>query len=276
MVQKALCSIDHSRTNRLIASSTSLVLAAAGTASAVPSPPTTAATDVCYVTQYAAIPAAVAACTCITLDGITVPGNSTIDLSKLKTGSKVTFKGRTFWEYADANYAFITVGGTDLEITAEEDAVLDGNGQAWWDGIGSNGGVTKPNHFIELKKVLGKSSVHDIYIQNYPVHCFSISNSAGLDVHHITLNNSAGYAPNNRSNGLPAAHNSDGFGLSSTNDTKVRDSVVINQDDCVAVTSGNNIEVNNMYCNGSHGLSIGSIGGKSSMPSTTYALIVLC
>jgi polygalacturonase len=31
----------------------------------------------------------------------------------------------------------------------------------------------------------------------------------------------------------------------------------------VAVTSGNNIHVNNMYCNGSHGLSIGSIGGKS-------------
>jgi polygalacturonase len=31
----------------------------------------------------------------------------------------------------------------------------------------------------------------------------------------------------------------------------------------VAVTSGNNILVNNMYCNGSHGLSIGSVGGKS-------------
>lgn len=61
-----------------------------------------------------------------------------------------------------------------------------------------------------------------------------------------------------------------GFDLATTNDTKVRDSVVINQDDCVAVTSGNNILVNNMYCNGSHGLSIGSVGGKSStsMPPT--------
>jgi polygalacturonase len=68
----------------------------------------------------------------------------------------------------------------------------------------------RPNHFIELKSVLGSSSVHDIYIENYPVHCFSISNSAGVDIHHITLNNSAGYAPNDRSNGLAAAHNSDG------------------------------------------------------------------
>ncbi|OAL04377.1 polygalacturonase precursor [Phaeosphaeriaceae sp. SRC1lsM3a] len=228
----------------------------------LPTPTTTAPTN-CHVTTYPAIAAATAACDNITLDNITVPGNSTINLSKLKTGTKVTFKGTTFWEYFDANYPFIKIGGTDIEITATKDAILDGNGQAWWDGLGSNGGVAKPNHFIELSKVLGNSSVHDIYIQNYPVHCFSISNSAGIDIYHITLNNSAGYAPNDRSNGLAAAHNSDGFDLATTNDTKVRDSTVINQDDCVAVTSGNNILVNNMYCNGSHGLSIGSVGGKS-------------
>jgi polygalacturonase len=119
---------------------TLLALVAAGHAAS-----TTSATvaDTCYVTAYTAIPAAKAACTTITLDGITVPGNSTIDLSKLKTGTKVIFKGTTFWEYFDANYPFIKVGGTDIEITAAEGAVLDGNGQAWWDGIGSNGGVAK-------------------------------------------------------------------------------------------------------------------------------------
>ncbi|KAF2113893.1 glycosyl hydrolases family 28-domain-containing protein [Lophiotrema nucula] len=233
--------------------------------SLVPSSTVTSTTtaDACYVTAFPAVPAATAACTSITLDGITVPGNSTLDLSKLKTGTKVVFKGKTFWEYADANYPLIKVGGTNLEITAALGAILDGNGQSWWDGLGSNGGIAKPNHFIELSKVLGSSSVHDIYIQNYPVHCFSISNSAGIDIYHITLNNSAGYAPNERSNGLPASHNSDGFDLATTNDTKVRNSTVINQDDCVAVTSGNNVLVTNMYCNGSHGLSIGSVGGKS-------------
>lgn len=167
---------------------------------------------------------------------------------------------------------------------------------------------TRPNHFIELTKVTGASEVHHINIQNYPVHCFSISNSAGLDIHHITLNNSAGYAPNARSNGLPASHNSDGtyrflqclvvclnfgglnssryvheayfylgFDLASSNDTQVRDSIVINQDDCVAITSGNNIHVSHMYCNGSHGLSIGSVGGKSSMfSSSSYLTVRLC
>ncbi|KAH6612072.1 glycoside hydrolase [Boeremia exigua] len=249
-----------------------LALATAGHSAIVTGSPTSAAyADLCHVTAYSGIPAAVSSCTDIVLDGITVPGNSTIDLTKLKTGSKVTFKGTTFWQYFDGNYPFIKVGGTNLEITAEEGAILDGNGEAWWDGLGSNGGVKKPNHFIELTKVLGHSSVHDIYIQNYPVHCFSISGSSGLDIHHITLNNSAGYAPNNRSSGLAAAHNSDGFDLSSTNNTVVRDSIVINQDDCVAVTSGNRVLIDNMYCNGSHGLSIGSVGGKSNNVVTNIA-----
>ncbi len=39
--------------------------------------------------------------------------------------------------------------------------------------------------------------------------------------------------------------------------------IVFNQDDCVAVTSGGGIVVNNFFCNGGHGLSIGSVGGKS-------------
>ncbi|KAI2483577.1 Polygalacturonase [Pyrenophora tritici-repentis] len=240
---------------------TLLTLAAVGQATPTPTP--TQYPESCHVTKYADVPAAAAACTDIILDGITVPGKSSIDLSSLKTGTKVTFKGKTFWEYANANYPFIIIGGKSIEVTAAEGAILDGNGQAWWDGLGSNGGVSKPNHFIEMKKVTGNSSIHDVYIQNYPVHCFAISNCADLDVYHITLNNTAGDAPNNRSKGLPAAHNSDGFGVSSSTNIKIHDSVVLNQDDCVAVTSGDNIHVNNMYCDGSHGLSIGSIGGKS-------------
>ena len=39
--------------------------------------------------------------------------------------------------------------------------------------------------------------------------------------------------------------------------------MIFNEDDCVAITSGQNISVSNHYCDGGHGLSIGSIGGKS-------------
>ena len=217
----------------------------------------------CRVTAYADVPAATASCINIVLDSIFVPGGETLDLSKLRTGTTVTFAGKTTFGFAEENYKMITLGGIDITVTAEPGAVIDGNGQAWWDGQGSNGGIAKPDHFITVNKLYGSSHIHNLYIQNYPTHCFSISSCSGMLIENIVLNNAAGNAPNNRSGGLPAAHNSDGFDMSSTDDSTLRDSFVTNQDDCVAITSGNNITVSGMACEGSHGLSIGSVGGKS-------------
>ncbi|KAH0347195.1 glycoside hydrolase, partial [Aureobasidium melanogenum] len=230
---------------------------------AIPATTHARAVDPCYVTSYSGVATAVSSCTNITLDSIAVPGNTTLDLTKLKNGTTVVFAGKTTFAYADANYDMIKVAGTDVTITAEKGAIIDGNGQAWWDGLGSNGGVSKPNHFITVSKAVGSSVIRDLVIQNYPVHCFSISGSDGLVVENILLNNTAGNAPNSRSNGLAAAHNTDGFDISSLDGMVLRDSRVSNQDDCVAVTSGNNITVSNVYCDGGHGLSIGSVGGKS-------------
>jgi len=121
----------------------------------------------------------------------------------------------------------------------------------------------RPDHFIVVNKMTGGSVIQNLHIQNWPVHLFSISSSSDLIMRDMLLDNSAGDAPNNRSNGLAAAHNSDGFDVSSTNNTLITNATVFNQDDCVAVTSGNNITVDSMYCSGGHGLSIGSVGGKS-------------
>lgn len=242
-------------------------LSLSGLVAVVAAAPTTTHIEIaepCHVTSYSGVAAAVSSCNNIILDSIAVPGNTSLDLTKLKTGAVVTFAGTTTFAYADANYDMIKVAGTDVTITAEKGAIIDGNGQAWWDGLGSNGGVAKPNHFITVSKAIGKSVVKNLVIQNYPVHCFYISGSNGLVVENILLNNTAGEAPNNRSNGLAAAHNTDGFDISGTDGMILRDSKVLNQDDCVAVTSGNNITVSNMYCDGGHGLSIGSVGGKVS------------
>lgn len=103
----------------------------------------------------------------------------------------------------------------------------------------------------------------NLNIQNYPVHCFDITGSDTVTLSNIHLDNSAGNAANSASDGDPAAHNSDGFDISSTDNLILENSYVSNQDDCVAVTSGSNILVTGMTCIGGHGLSIGSIGGKS-------------
>lgn len=105
--------------------------------------------------------------------------------------------------------------------------------------------------------------ISNLNIQNWPTHCFYVSGAAGLTMSGLVLDNSAGDAANSLSDGDPAAHNSDGIDISGSDTVTLSNWKVYNQDDCVAVTSGSNILVTGFYCSGGHGLSIGSIGGKS-------------
>lgn len=236
------------------------------------------------------------------LSGISAPASSTISLKSLQTGATVIFAGKTVCSHSqyidiilegdakidfeqtfgtteDSSFNPIVIGGTDITITQEAGAVIDGNGQAYWDGQGSNGGISKygffplhwshaanfllrPDHFIVIDDVTN-AKIENLYIQNWPTHCFDVTGSTGVTITGLTLDNSAGDAPNSISSGLPAAHNSDGFDISSTTNMVLSNTIVKNQDDCVAVTSGTNITVTGMTCSGGHGLSIGSVGGKS-------------
>jgi polygalacturonase len=198
------------------------------------------------------------------LSNIAAPNGSAINLSGLKTGTTVEFDGLTTFGFTNSStFNPITIGGESITITASPGAIIDGNGQAYWDGLGSNGGVPKPDHFIVVNKVIGNSVIQNMYIRNWPVHLFSISSCSNLVFRDLVLNNTAGDAPNSQSNGLPAAHNSDGFDVSTSSNLVIQRSVIHNQDDCVAITSGNNMTVSNLECYGGHGLSIGSVGGKS-------------
>lgn len=217
----------------------------------------------CTATEYAQITSVVAACSTMILSAISVPASSTLDLTGLADGSMVIFAGETtFGTTANSDFNPIEIAGTDITITGAEGAIIDGNGQAYWDGEGSNGGTDKPDHFIVLDKMVN-GVISNLYIQNWPTHCFDITGCDGMTLTSLTLDNSAGDEPNSASGTKAAAHNSDGFDMSSTDNLVLSNSVVYNQDDCVAVTSGSNITVTGMYCSGGHGLSIGSVGGKS-------------
>ncbi|TDZ36115.1 putative endopolygalacturonase D [Colletotrichum spinosum] len=217
----------------------------------------------CIVTQYEDIADAVSSCSDITLSNIAAPANGPIDLTKLKKGAKVVFDGTTtFATTVDKKFDPIVISGTDITITGTPGHVIEGNGAAYWDGLGSNGGGDKPNHFVVVKKTTN-AKIADLNIKNWPVHCFSMTGNTNLVVSGIVLDNSAGDAPNYQSGGKAAAHNSDGFDISSSTGVTLKDIKVHNQDDCVAVTSGSDITVDGLYCYGGHGLSIGSIGGKS-------------
>jgi polygalacturonase len=74
----------------------------------------------------------------------------------------------------------------------------------------------------------------------------------------LTIDNSLGDKPNSASAGKAAGHNTDAFDVS-THDLVIEDSVIHNQDDCLALNKGTNITFQRNSCTGGHGISIGSI-----------------
>jgi len=120
---------------------------------------------------------------------------------------------------------------------------------------GSNGGFIKPDKMLVLKH---SGEFKNLNVINAPTHTISVGNKLPLVISNVHIDNSAGRLPNNQSNGLPAGHNTDGFDVSAT-DITIENSSVINQDDCLAVNSATNVIFSNNFCEGGHGVSIGSV-----------------
>lgn len=121
-----------------VASTSSSSSSSSSTSSTSSSPST------CTATEYSQIAPAVAACTAITLQDIAVPTNSSINLASLKANSVVTFAGLTTFAFTNSStFNPMTFGGKNVTITSAPGAIIDGNGPAYWDGQGSNGGVPK-------------------------------------------------------------------------------------------------------------------------------------
>ncbi|KAJ7763715.1 polygalacturonase [Mycena metata] len=124
--------------------------------------------------------------------------------------------------------------------------------------LGGNGGVTKPAPFIRVNNA---GSFSNVRILNAPERSVAVKGSQ-VTISGIMIDNSLGDLPNSRSNGLPAGHNTDGFGISNANNVIIQNSSVHNQDDCLAVNGGTNITFQNNVCVGGHGISIGSIASN--------------
>ncbi|KAI9833590.1 MAG: hypothetical protein M1819_003543 [Sarea resinae] len=207
----------------------------------------------CTFTDAASATASKTACSDIVLSGIAVPAGTTLDMTDLNSGTTVTFEGTTTFGYKEWDGPLISFSGTDITINGASGNLLNGEGSKWWDGEGSNGGKTKPKFFYAHD--LKSSSISNLNIENTPVQCFSINGATDLTLSGISIDNSAGDDA--------GAHNTDAFDVGSSDGVYITGATVKNQDDCLAINSGNNITFTGGSCSGSHGLSIGSIGGRS-------------
>ncbi|CAE6502902.1 unnamed protein product [Rhizoctonia solani] len=104
------------------------------------------------------------------------------------------------------------------------DFTIDGQGAKYWDGMGSadDAKQKKPHPMIKL----GISGTFEhVKVLNSPAQVFIMSNKAALVVSNVNIDSSAGNAANSISGGKPAAHNTDGFDVS-TNDVTIQDSII--------------------------------------------------
>ncbi|ENN73840.1 hypothetical protein YQE_09560, partial [Dendroctonus ponderosae] len=105
------------------------------------------------------------------------------------------------------------------------------------------------------------STVKDLNIKNCPNNCVVLSKSTNLLVTNINIDNYDGYPG---VIGAKDAKNTDGFDVAGGSGIEEENSVVINQDDCVAVNGGSNKVFENLRCSGSHGLSFSIKNGDVS------------
>lgn len=194
-----------------------------------------------------------ASCSTIILKDIAVPAGTTLDLTKLATGTHVIFQGKTTFGYKEWEGPLISFTGSNLLIEGASGHSIDCQGQRWWDTKGSNGGKTKPKFFSAHS--LKNSNIKSLNVLNTPVQAFSINGVTNLGVYDVTMDNSLG--------DTKGGHNTDAFDVGSSTGVYISGAIVKNQDDCLAINSGTNITFTGGNCSGGHGLSIGSVGGRS-------------
>lgn len=165
---------------------------------------------------------------------------------------QVIFQGTTSFGYKEWEGPLISVSGTDITVSGASGHVIDGNGAKWWDGEGSNGGKTKPKMFYAHS--LKQSTITGLNVKNTPVQFMSINSATDLNVIDVSMDNSAGTSQ---------GHNTDAFDVGSSENIYISGASVQNQDDCLAINSGTNITFTGGTCTGGHGLSIGSVGGRT-------------
>jgi galacturan 1,4-alpha-galacturonidase len=103
---------------------------------------------------------------------------------------------------------------------------------------------------------LKQSTISSLNVKNTPVQGFSINSATDLTLDSITIDNSEGDSDT-------GGHNTDAFDVGSSTGITISNANIKNQDDCLAINSGSNIHFIGGTCSGGHGLSIGSVGGRS-------------
>jgi polygalacturonase len=171
-------------------------------------------------------------------------------------------------------YPFITFGGSGSGLMGTRGAdgslgAIDGRGngtlvgssQTWWDvAAAAASGGNQNNPILVQGSGVDNITIYQIELEDSPMYHVYMQNGFGLTVWGVEINSPA------------TARNTDGVDPVSESDVTIKNDMIQNGDDCVAVksnpgTPSRNITVDDVHCYGSHGLSVGSqtAGGVSNV-----------
>ena len=144
---------------------------------------------------------------------------------------------------------FFQLGGTDVNVYGG--GMLDGNGQIWYDLYAEDIYILRPI----LVGVVGlkSGSISNLYLRYSPQWYQFLANSTDVVIQNLDI---SGYSKSNNT-----AKNTDGIDTYRSSNIVLQGWNVNNGDDCIAFKpNSTEILVQNMHCNGSHGISVGSLG----------------
>ncbi|XHF96628.1 hypothetical protein AWENTII_000251 [Aspergillus wentii] len=144
---------------------------------------------------------------------------------------------------------FFQLGGEDVNLYGG--GILDGNGQVWYDLYAEDALILRPI----LVGIIGLNggTIGPLKLRYSPQWYQLVVNSSDVLFDGIDI---TGYSSSDNE-----AKNTDGWDTYRSDNIVIQNSVINNGDDCVSFKpNSTNILVQNLHCNGSHGISVGSLG----------------
>ncbi|CAL1711768.1 unnamed protein product [Somion occarium] len=157
--------------------------------------------------------------------------------------------GNAFYFPFQDQVAFWLLGGNNIVL--DGGGTLDGAGQAWYDAFAKNSSLARP--IILTVYQATNITVQNLRMINSPEWVNLVNEGKAATYRNITIS-----AVSTSKN---AAKNTDGWDIYRSDNVIIVDSTVNNGDDCVSFKpNSTNVLVSNLSCNGSHGISVGSLG----------------
>ncbi|KAF2223361.1 polygalacturonase [Elsinoe ampelina] len=142
-------------------------------------------------------------------------------------------------------------GGEDVNIYGLGQGTIDGRGQTWWTAWHADSSILRP-HLFGTDGLKG-GSISGLKMINSPNWFNLIANSSDVLITGMNLNVVSDPAS--------PAKNTDGWDTYRSSNIVIQDSVINNTDDCISFKpNSTQIIIQNLKCNGSHGISVGSLG----------------